>query len=97
MFIGTNNGSQMFICLMGADEYSRLISRAVAALEINTFEDRRAIYNRVPRPLHKLVREAVLLTATVGRRCWQLEVLRHRWNRKGVLNGSASCLSSFNV
>ena len=31
------------------------------------------------------------------RRCWQLEVLRHRWNRKGVLNGSASCLSSFNV
>ena len=31
------------------------------------------------------------------RRYWQLEVLRHRWNRKGVLNGSASCLSSFNV
>ena len=31
---------------MGADEYYRLISRAVAALEINTFEDRRAIYNR---------------------------------------------------
>jgi hypothetical protein len=30
---------------MGADEYYRLISRAVAALEINTFEDRRAIYN----------------------------------------------------
>jgi hypothetical protein len=27
-------------------EYYRLISRAVAALEINTFEDRRAIYNR---------------------------------------------------
>ena len=31
---------------MGADEYYRLISRAVAALQINTFEDRRAIYNR---------------------------------------------------
>jgi hypothetical protein len=31
---------------MGADEYYRLISRAVAALEINTFEERRAIYNR---------------------------------------------------
>ena len=31
---------------MGAEEYYRLISRAVAALEINTFEDRRAIYNR---------------------------------------------------
>ncbi len=31
---------------MSADEYYRLISRAVAALEINTFEDRRAIYNR---------------------------------------------------
>ncbi len=28
-----------------ADYYS-LISRAVAALEVNTFEDRRAIYNR---------------------------------------------------
>ena len=31
---------------MGADEYYRLISRAVAALEINTFEERCAIYNR---------------------------------------------------
>jgi hypothetical protein len=46
LFIGTNNGSQTFICLMDADEYYRLISRAVAALEINTFEDRRAVYNR---------------------------------------------------
>jgi hypothetical protein len=46
LFIGTNNSFQTFICLMGADEYYRLISRAVAALEINTFEDRRAIYNR---------------------------------------------------
>ncbi|MFZ0149266.1 MAG: hypothetical protein WBG18_18775 [Xanthobacteraceae bacterium] len=46
MFLGTINGSQPFICLMGADEYYRLISRAVAALQINTFEDRRAIYNR---------------------------------------------------
>jgi hypothetical protein len=46
LFIGTNNGSQTFICFMGADEYCRLISRAVAALEINIFEDRRAIYNR---------------------------------------------------
>jgi hypothetical protein len=27
-------------------EYYSVISRAVAALEINTFEDRRAIYNR---------------------------------------------------
>ena len=26
-----NNGSQTFICLMGADEYFRLISQAVAA------------------------------------------------------------------
>jgi hypothetical protein len=31
---------------MGTDEYYHLISRAVAALEINTFEDRRAVYNR---------------------------------------------------
>ena len=46
MFIETNNGSQTFICFIGADKYYRLISRAVAALEINTFEDRRAIYNR---------------------------------------------------
>jgi hypothetical protein len=46
LFIGTNNGSQTFICLMGADGYYRLISRAVAALEINGFEGRCAIYNR---------------------------------------------------
>ena len=46
MFLGTNNDSQTFICLMAADEYYRLISRAVAALEINNFEGRRAIYNR---------------------------------------------------
>jgi hypothetical protein len=31
LFIGTNDGSQTFICLMGADEYCRLISQAVAA------------------------------------------------------------------
>ena len=31
---------------MAADEYYRLISRAVAALEINGFEERCAIYNR---------------------------------------------------
>ena len=31
---------------MGADEYYRLISRAVAALEINGFEERCSIYNR---------------------------------------------------
>ena len=31
---------------MGTDEYYHLIRRAVAALEINTFDDRRAVYNR---------------------------------------------------
>jgi hypothetical protein len=31
---------------MDADEYYRLISRAVAALEMNTFDDRRDVYNR---------------------------------------------------
>ena len=32
--------------IISADEYYRLIIRAVAALEINTFENRRDVYNR---------------------------------------------------
>jgi hypothetical protein len=78
LFIGTNNGSQTFICLMGADEYYRLISRAVAALEINTFEERRAIYNRArsaqsyqlgKRPFNKkhFDRERSILEDAIGR------------------------------
>jgi hypothetical protein len=78
LFIGTNNGSQTFICLMGAEEYYRLISRAVAALEINTFEDRRAIYNRAravqsyqlgKRPFNKadVDRERSLLEDAISR------------------------------
>ena len=78
MFIGTNNGSQTFICFIGADKYYRLISRAVAALEINTFEDRRAIYNRAravqsyqlgKRPFNKadVDRERSLLEDAISR------------------------------
>jgi len=63
---------------MGAEEYYRLISRAVAALEINTFEDRRAIYNRAravqsyqlgKRPFNKadVDRERSLLEDAISR------------------------------
>jgi hypothetical protein len=60
-----------------ADYYS-LISRAVAALETNTFEDRRAIYNRAramqsyqlrKRPFNKtdFDRERLMLEDAIGR------------------------------
>ena len=59
-------------------DYYSLISRAVAALEINTFEDRRAIYNRAraaqseqlgKRPFSKadFDRERLMLEDAIGR------------------------------
>jgi hypothetical protein len=63
---------------MGTDEYYHLIRRAVAALETNTFEDRRAIYNRAravqsyrlgKRPFNKtdFDRERLMLEDAIGR------------------------------
>ena len=59
-------------------DYYSLISRAVAALETNTFEDRRAVYNRAramqsyqlrKRPFNKtdFDRERLMLEDTIGR------------------------------
>src|ERR1700739_3264151 len=59
-------------------EYYSLISRAVAALETNTFDDRRAIYNRAravqsfhlrKRPFNKtdFARERLMLEDAIGR------------------------------
>ena len=59
-------------------EYYSLISRAVAALETNTFDDRRAIYNRAravqsfhlrKRPFDKtdFDRERLMLEDAIGR------------------------------